>query len=188
MTVFRDITFLAAGQASERCHSATEGAPMRTFPRHWILFLALFGAYTASKGYDPESDPEMAYTPVHQFGSMGCFLAVAGAVMTLLIPVVNRVNEGRWDWRKAKTDATLFALGWATMVALLLAAFGVYRFVVGMSGGWVGGWRDIAVGALIGTALGLSARFLLDGLRIAERLGVPDPRAEPAAAPDIGRD
>jgi hypothetical protein len=127
----------------------------------------------------------MAYTPVHQCFSAGCFFAVAGAVMALLIPVVNRVNEGRWDWRKAKTDATGCVLASATVAALLLAAFGVYGFMARMSGGWVGGWRDSAVGALIGTALGLSVHFWL---RIAERLGVLDPRTEPGATPDTGRD
>lgn len=155
---------------------------MRTFPRHWVLVLALFGAYTASKGYDPAADPEMAHTPVHQFSSIAGFWAVGGAVMTALIPVVNRANEGRWDWRKAKADATLFALGWATIVGLLLASFGAYQVAAGLSGGWAGGWHDIAFGALIGLAFGLSARFLLDGLGMAERLGVPDPRAEPGHA------
>ena len=157
----------------------------------WVYVATWAGAAYGGGGYDPASTPEMLDKQLSGIVSLAGFAVVMTVVQTLLMPVFVRVNEGQWDWRKARTVAGQLAIFVALGVALMFAVVGGYRLAGGVTGGWPGGLRDGALGALIGAsigaALGVLGSLVLARLGLAERSAAHHQKAEPRAAPDPPR-
>jgi hypothetical protein len=151
---------------------------MRAFSSFWILIATVVGAAYGASGYNSESLRGLVVLS----GSFAVFVLLA----VVLLPVLVRANDGRWDWRKVRTEVAQAVAGGVVLVALMLVAAGVYRLVAEATGGWPGGWGEAAVGAVTGAAVGLSVRFAVGRLRLFERLGLNAPEAEPGAAADGG--
>jgi hypothetical protein len=174
----RDIAALGAAVAAELDRS--EGGAMWTFPLVLVPWSALCGGIFAYAGYKPESVPEAVAEPVRWSLYSAGFLAAWGVLAVLLSPVIIRVNEGRWDWRMARTESVRLASSLVPIVALMLAWAGVYRLAMAATGGWAGGWRDVPVGAVIGALTGAAVDVpaTLVGVRLRVALGIPNQDAE----------
>jgi hypothetical protein len=153
----------------------------------WIVIAALYGAAYGGIGHDPDFYAKRQGWLIHS----AVFFAAWALVATLLSPVIFRINLGRWDWRRARTESIRVCIGAAQLVALLLGGAGVYELAVTVSKGWPGGWRDAAVGALIGAltgaVLGFPANLLAARFRIANWLGPSNQRSEHDAGADSRR-
>jgi hypothetical protein len=158
---------------------------MWSFPLVLSLWSALCGAVFAYAGYNPEPNPGAVAEPVRWSLYSAGFLAVWTVVAVLLSPVIVRVNEGEWDWRKARTRSVRLATSTVAIIVLMLAWAGVYQLALAATGGWPGGWSDVPVGALAGVltgaSVGVPAAFVDARLRAAR--GIPSQDAEPPYAP-----
>jgi hypothetical protein len=151
---------------------------MRSFSSFWILIATVGGAAYGAGGYNPESLRGLVVLS----GSLAAFVVLA----VVLLPVLVRANDGRWDWRKVRAEAALTVAGGVVLVALMLVAAGVYWLAADAIGGWRGGWSEAAAGAALGATVGLAVRVAVARLRLFERLGLNPPDAEPRAAADGG--
>jgi hypothetical protein len=161
---------------------------MRGHVLPWIYVAGFSGFVYGYAGYDPGTYEQMVVRQLPGIVGVARFAGAWAVVMILLLPVINRINDGRYDWRKVRTVAPQIAAFGALGVTVMFAGIGGYRLAGGLSGGWTGGWRAAGVGTLIGAALGLPFSLVAALLfRIAAWLGGHDPRAEPGAAPDPAR-
>jgi hypothetical protein len=154
---------------------------MWSFPSVLILWSALCGAVFAYAGYDPESHAGAVAEPVRWSLYSAGFLAVWTVLAVLLSPVIVRVNGGRWDWRKARTESVRLATSTVALGVLMIAWAGAYRLAVAATEGWPGGWSDVPVGALIGAVTGAAVAVpatLVDA-RLRAALGISNQDAEP---------
>jgi hypothetical protein len=142
---------------------------MRSFSPAWVLIAAVCGAAYGASGYNPESLRGLVVLS----GSLALFVVVA----VVLMPILVRVNDGRWDRRKVRTGAAQLVAGGAVLAALMLVEAGVCRLAADATGGWQGGWSEATVGAALGVAVALSVRFAVAVLRLFERLGLGAPDA-----------
>jgi hypothetical protein len=103
------------------------------------------------------------------------------ALVVLLMPVIIRLNEGRWDWRRVRHSALAWSIAVAQAVTLVSACFLTFGLVIAVNGGWPGGWRDVPIGVLIGASAGVvvgwpvavvGARLRI-GLGIASQVAIP---------------
>ena len=163
---------------------------MRSFPWVLVIWAAFFGAVYAYAGYDPASHPERGTAMRHWLIELAGLAAVFTVLTVLLMPVIIRVNEGQWDWRKVRNAAGAWAIAMAQAVAIVIACFLIHGLVIAVTEGWRGGWPDVPVGgvigALAGAVVGWPVAFVGAWLRVA--LGIPNQDAEPIAAPDPARD
>jgi energy-converting hydrogenase Eha subunit A len=149
----------------------------------WVFLAGFAGAGYGAVGYDAETYAREVGDKLPGIVSVAWFGAFTIVVLILAMPVVNRLNDGRCDWRKVRAEAPPVAILGALGIGLMFAGIGGYRLAGELSGGWAGGWRAAGAGTLVGAALGvpigLVAALLL---RFADRVGARDPRVESGAA------
>jgi hypothetical protein len=142
-------------------------------PSVWVLWSMFIGGAIGSWGYDPETAPEFFDGVLSQFVRFATVGAICVGVQVLLMPIIFRINEGRFDWRRALTGAAQWTLCWTVFGVIAFAGLGIYRYIGAVSGGWEGGVLATVVGGVIGAAFSVCMTYVAARLTMVEHSGSP---------------